>query len=72
MASSVGRMRFMKQMEVSISSLKRFGFNDEQIHEVTSIFTETDFYLLFLTFVVALFHVSVLFVCLYIYFAVFT
>lgn len=59
--SSIGKIRFYKQLESSMSAMKEIGFNDKQLKEITSLFTDTDISLVFLTFFVALFHVNVFF-----------
>jgi hypothetical protein len=38
--------------------MKELGFNDAQLSELTSLFTDTDFSLILLTFLVSLFHVN--------------
>lgn len=48
--ASIGKLRFFKQLEGSMDALKEFGFNDDQLKEITSLFTETNLYLIFLTF----------------------
>ena len=53
---SIGAMRLNAQIHASIASMKEMGFNDEQLDQLYSIFTDTDFYLLFLSFFVALLH----------------
>jgi len=53
---SIGTMRLTSQIHQSIASMKDMGFNDEQLDQLYSIFTDTDFYLLFLSFFVALVH----------------
>ena len=55
---SVGKLRLFKQLEISIESFKELGINDDQLKEVISLFTETNLYLLMLTFFVSVFHVS--------------
>ena len=44
-----------------MSAMKEIGFNDKQLKEITSLFTDTDISLVFLTFFVALFHVNCIF-----------
>jgi hypothetical protein len=56
--ASIGKIRFYRQLESSMGQMKEFGINDEQLDELTSIFTDTDLYLVFLTFFVSVFHVS--------------
>ena len=56
---SVGGLRFYKQIEASIESMKELGFSDSQLNEITSLFTDTNLYLVLLTFAVSMFHVSV-------------
>jgi hypothetical protein len=56
---SVGGLRFYKQIEASIDSMKELGFSDSQLNEITSLFTDTNVYLVLLTFAVSMFHVSV-------------
>ena len=53
---SVGIMRLHAQIHASIDSMRELGFSDEQLDQLYSIFTDTDFYLLFLSFFVALVH----------------
>lgn len=55
--SSVGKLRFFRQLEASLKAMKDLGFNDVQLSELTSMFTDTNLYVVFLTFVVSLFHV---------------
>jgi len=59
--SSVGRLRFFRQLEASLLSMKDLGFNDEQLGELTGLFTDTNLYVVFLTFVVSLLHVFLCF-----------
>jgi hypothetical protein len=42
-----------------MNAMKDMGFNDKQLNEITSLFTDTDISLVFLTFFVALFHVTI-------------
>lgn len=56
--SSIGKIRFLKQFEDSIQAMKEYGFNDAQLKELTSLFTDTNINLILLTFVVSAFHVS--------------
>jgi hypothetical protein len=56
-ASSVGRLRFFRQLEASLQSMKDLGFNEEQLSELTGLFTDTNLYVIFLTFVVSFLHV---------------
>lgn len=62
--ASIGKMRFYKQIEASMGSLKEYGFNDEQLKEITSLFTDTNLNLIFLTFFVSVFHVKCFFLIL--------
>jgi hypothetical protein len=54
---SIGALRFYKQLEASIESLKEMGFSDHQVNELTSLFTDTNVYLILVTFAVSLLHV---------------
>lgn len=56
--TSLGKLRLIKQLEISIQTIKELGINDDQLKEVISLFTETNFYLLMLTFAVSVFHVN--------------
>lgn len=55
--SSIGKIRFFKQFEDSMVAMKEFGFNDAQLKELTSLFTDTNINLILLTFAVSAFHV---------------
>jgi hypothetical protein len=55
--STIGSIRLFKQLEASFESMKELGFPDSQFDEIISIFTDTNFVLLFLTFAVSLLHV---------------
>lgn len=55
--SSIGKIRFFKQFEDSIEAMKEYGFNDAQLKELTSLFTDTNINLILLTFAVSAFHV---------------
>ena len=55
---SIGKLRLFRQLESSIETMKELGFNENQLGELISLFTETNLYLLFLTFFVAVFHVK--------------
>ena len=55
--SSVGKLRFFRQLEASMNAMKELGFNDAQLNELTSMFTDTDLYLIFLTLAVSILHV---------------
>lgn len=54
--SSIGKLRFFRQLESSLSQMKELGFSDTQLNELTGMFTDTDLYIIFLTFVVSIFH----------------
>lgn len=54
---SIGALRFYKQLQASIDSLKEMGFSDHQVNELTSLFTDTNVYLILVTFAVSLLHV---------------
>jgi hypothetical protein len=56
--SSIGKIRLYRQLESSMGQMKEFGINEEQLDEFKSIFTDTDLYLVFLTFFVSVFHVG--------------
>ena len=58
--SSVGKLRFFRQLEASLDAMRELGFNDAQLSELTGMFTDTNLYIIFLTFLVSLFHVSVI------------
>lgn len=58
---SIGLLRFFRQFEESTVALKDMGISESQIEEITSIFTDTNLYLILLTFAVSLVHVRKLF-----------
>lgn len=53
---SVGKLRFFRQLEASLQSMRDLGFSEAQLTELTGIFSDTNFYIIFLTFVVSVFH----------------
>jgi hypothetical protein len=56
---SIGWLRFFNQIEGSLAAMRELGISDAQLSEITSIFTDTNLYLLFLTLFVSVFHVSI-------------
>lgn len=55
--SSIGKLRFFRQLEASMNAMKELGFNDAQLSELTGMFTDTSLYIIFLTFTVSILHV---------------
>ncbi|PAA90389.1 hypothetical protein BOX15_Mlig023603g1 [Macrostomum lignano] len=53
---SIGQLRLLQTLELSVESLKSFGFRDTDIDDVKAIFNDTNFYLLLLTIFVSVFH----------------
>ncbi|CAH1779814.1 unnamed protein product [Owenia fusiformis] len=53
---SVGKLRMFSTMQESMKSLEGLGFTEKDTDEVKGIFTDTNFYLLMLTFFVAAVH----------------
>ena len=54
---SVGKLRLFKQFESSLDSMREMGFNEKQFDELISLFTDTNVYLILLTFFVSFLHV---------------
>ncbi|CAB3992829.1 cleft lip and palate transmembrane 1 [Paramuricea clavata] len=52
----IGRLRIWRHVCISMDSMKSLGFSDKDLDEVKGIFTDTNLYLLALTFGIALFH----------------
>uniref|UniRef100_A0A1I8F562 Lipid scramblase CLPTM1L n=1 Tax=Macrostomum lignano TaxID=282301 RepID=A0A1I8F562_9PLAT len=51
-----GSFASLQTLELSVESLKSFGFRDTDIDDVKAIFNDTNFYLLLLTIFVSVFH----------------
>jgi hypothetical protein len=54
---SIGKYNLIQTIEESISGMKALGFNDNDLDDVKSIFTDTNFFLLILTVFVSVFHI---------------
>ncbi|XP_046842338.1 cleft lip and palate transmembrane protein 1-like protein [Xenia sp. Carnegie-2017] len=52
----IGRLRVWKLVAASMDSMKNLGFSDKDLDEVKGIFTDTNLYLLALTFAISVFH----------------
>jgi hypothetical protein len=55
---SLGKLRLILHMQVTMENLKNLGFSDKDIDEVKGIFADTNIYLLGGTFFIAAVHVS--------------
>ncbi|KAK2191460.1 hypothetical protein NP493_53g18005 [Ridgeia piscesae] len=53
---SIGKLRLWSQMQQSLKLLQQFGFTEKDTDEVKGIFSDTNLYLLMMTFMVAAFH----------------
>lgn len=53
---SIGKLRMVLNIRKSFSIIKNLGFTEKETDEVKGIFSDTNFYLLILTFTVAAFH----------------
>lgn len=53
---SIGKLRLWSQMQQSLKLLQTFGFTEKDTDEVKGIFSDTNLYLLMMTFMVAAFH----------------
>ena len=53
---SIGKFCMIMTMEESVTSMKSMGFNDNDLDDVKSLFTDTNFFLLVLTVFVSVFH----------------
>ena len=54
---NTGHLRFHRQLENSLNSMKELGFTEDQLNELFIMFSEIDFKILFLTFFVSVIHV---------------
>ncbi|VDP07197.1 unnamed protein product [Soboliphyme baturini] len=57
MPCSIGKIRLLMNAQQSLEKMKELGFTDNDIEEVRGIFTDTNFYLLAVTFFVASIHI---------------
>lgn len=57
---SIGKLRFIVIIEISLKSISNLGFTEYDIDDVKGIFFDTNLYLLLLTVFVTSFHVSLL------------
>ncbi|KAL1110605.1 hypothetical protein AAG570_008133, partial [Ranatra chinensis] len=53
---TIGKLRLMLNTELSLSSLKRYGFSDKDLDQVKGIFADTNIYLLSVTIFVSSMH----------------
>uniref|UniRef100_A0A0N5AYZ6 Lipid scramblase CLPTM1L n=1 Tax=Syphacia muris TaxID=451379 RepID=A0A0N5AYZ6_9BILA len=54
---SLGKFRFLVNIEASLAQFKQFGFKDKDVDELKGIFVDTNFYFLALTIFVAATHI---------------